>query len=217
MIHQLEADSIQLEFGQRKVLSDIYLTCQTGQITGLLGRNGQGKSCLMKIIYGTVSCEKSVRIDKRAYFEAYKNPEIIRYLPQFNFIPPFLPLNRIFRQFSLDYLDFETRFPEFSSRYKDSIGKLSGGERRLVELYVIVMSPSLFALLDEPFTHLNPLQIEKGKELLVSRKSSKGLLISDHMYHHVLDICDEVYILADGKTHLTKSRDDIERLGYARS
>ena len=60
MNHTLEVDSIQLAFNNRRILSDIYLKCETGKITGLLGRNGQGKSCLMKIIYGTLSCEKSI-------------------------------------------------------------------------------------------------------------------------------------------------------------
>jgi len=48
MIHTLEADGIQLEFNGRSILSDIYLKAETGKITGLLGRNGEGKSCLMK-------------------------------------------------------------------------------------------------------------------------------------------------------------------------
>ena len=52
MIHTLEADGIQLDYNGRKILSDIYLKCETGKIIGLLGRNGCGKSSLMKIIYG---------------------------------------------------------------------------------------------------------------------------------------------------------------------
>ena len=63
MKHVLEADGIQLEFNGRKVLSDVYLKCETAKITGLLGRNGQGKSCLMNIIYGSLPSEKSVRFD----------------------------------------------------------------------------------------------------------------------------------------------------------
>ena len=71
-------------------------------------------------------------------------------------------------------------------------------------------------MLDEPFTHLSPLQIEKVKELLLEEKTNKGLLITDHMYRQVLDICDNLYVLANGKNHLTKGLADIETLGYAR-
>lgn len=215
MSHKLEADSIQLEFDGRRILNSIYIKCETRKITGLLGRNGQGKSCLMKIIYGSLKCEKSVRIDNIAQYEAFKRPDLLLYLPQFNFIPKSLPLRRIFKDFTLDYSSFEKRFPEFSSRFKSPIGSLSGGEQRLVELYVIVKSTSYFAMLDEPFTHLSPIQIEKIKELLLEEKENKGLLITDHMYKHIIDICDNLYVLSNGKTHLTKSIEDIETLGYA--
>lgn len=216
MTHKLEADSIQLQFGDRTILSSIYIRCETGKITGLLGRNGQGKSCLMKIIYGTLKCEKSVRIDNLAQHEAFKRPDLLLYLPQFNFVPKSLSLKRVFQDFALDFSSFAERFPEFNSKYKSSIGSLSGGGHRLVELFVIVKSKSHFAMLDEPFTHLSPHQIEKVKELLLEEKTNKGLLITDHMYRQVLDICDNLYVLANGKTHLTKSLADIEVLGYAK-
>lgn len=216
MTHKLEADNIQLHFGNRTILSSIYIKCESGKITGLLGRNGQGKSCLMKIIYGTLKCEKSIRIDNLAQYETFNRPDLLLYLPQFNFIPKSLSLKRVFQDFALDFHAFVERFPEFQSKYKSSIGNLSGGGYRLIELYVIVKANSHFAMLDEPFTRLSPLQVEKVKELLLEEKANKGLLITDHMYNQVLDICDPVYVLVNGKTHLTKNLTDIETLGYAK-
>ena len=216
MTHTLEADSIQLQFNDRRILDDIYLKCETGKITGLLGRNGQGKSCLMQIIYGRLKCEKSVRFDNASQYEAFKRPDLLLYLPQFNFIPKALTVKRIFEDFELEYSSFERRFPEFQTRYKSSINSLSGGENRLVELYVIVKSKSQFAMLDEPFTHLNPVQIEKVHDLLLEEKINKGLLITDHMFRHITQICDNLYVLTNGKTYLTKSIEEIETLGYAR-
>ncbi|MFZ2784269.1 MAG: ATP-binding cassette domain-containing protein [Sediminibacterium sp.] len=217
MTHQLEADGIQLQFGNRTILSGIYLKCETGSIIGLLGRNGQGKSCLMNIIYGTLSCEKSVRFDGVVQHEAFKRPDLIRYLPQFNFIPKSLSLKSVFQDFDLDFLSFAARFPEFESKYKSSIGSLSGGGHRLIELYVIVKSKSHFVMLDEPFTHLSPIQIEKVKELLLDEKGNKGLLITDHMYRQVLEICDNLYVLSGGTTHLAKSHTEVQALGYAKN
>ena len=216
MIHKLEADGIQLEFDGRKILSSIYIKCETGKITGLLGRNGQGKSCLMQIIYGSLPCEKSVRFDNVSQLEAFKRSDLLLYLPQFNFIPSGLSLKRIFSDFELDYSCFEKRFPEFESKYKSSISGFSGGERRLIELYVIIKKKSQFAMLDEPFTHLNPLQIEKVKELLGEEKNNKGFLVTDHMFKHITEVSTDLYVLVNGKTHLTKTEADIEILGYAR-
>ena len=86
----------------------------------------------------------------------------------------------------------------------------------MVELYIIVKSETYFVMLDEPFTHLNPVQIEKATNLLNAEKKNKGMLITDHMYREVLHICDNLYILTEGKTHLTKSAAAIEALGYAK-
>lgn len=216
MMHQLEADGIQLEFGSRKILSSVYVKAETGKITGLLGRNGQGKTCLMKIIYGSLPCEKSVRFDKKPQHRAFKRPDLLLYLPQFNFIPRSLSLKRIFHDFELDFTVFATRFPEFASLYRASIGSLSGGGHRLVEIYVLVKSNTQFVMLDEPFTHLSPLQIEKVKALFFEEKERKGLIITDHMYQHVAEVSDHLYVLANGTTYLTKTMEDIESLGYAR-
>ena len=102
MSHTLETDGVQLEFNGKKILSDVYVQCKTGKITGLLGRNGAGKSCLLQIIYGTLKAEKSVRVDKLTYYEAFKRPGLLRYLPQFNFIPSSLTLKRIYKDFEID-------------------------------------------------------------------------------------------------------------------
>ncbi|MEO7530683.1 MAG: ABC transporter ATP-binding protein [Sediminibacterium sp.] len=216
MKHTLQADSIRLEFDGRILLSDIHIKCETGKITGLLGRNGQGKSCLMKIIYGDLLCEKSVRFDNVSEYKAFNRTDLLRYLPQFNFIPARLSLKRIFNDFELDYLLFVNRFSEFGAKERLSIGNLSGGERRLVELYVIVKSKSQFAMLDEPFSHLNPIQVQKVKDLLADEKNNKGLLVTDHLFRYITDISDSLYVLTNGKTHLTTSEKEIETLGYAR-
>ncbi len=216
MTHTLEADGIQLSFSNRTILSDVYIKCQSGQITGLLGRNGQGKSCLMQVIYGSLPLDiKSVRFDGKYVSKPYKRSDLLVYMPQFNFIPTSLSIDRVFRDFQLEFSEFERIFPTYNSGSKSRLEALSGGQRRLVELYVIIMSKSQFALLDEPFSHISPVQIEQIKELMMTEKANKGFLITDHMFRHVLDISDTVYLLVNGKVHLTSSTDDLEYLGYA--
>ena len=216
MKHVLEIDSVQLQLNNRKILSGIYLKCETGQITGLLGKNGEGKSSLMKIMYGSLPCEKSVRFDHMSVLKTFKRPDLLVYLPQFNFIPGSLSLRRVFHDFELAYSTFEDRFPEFTGREKLTVGSLSGGERRLVEVYLIVKAPSQFAMLDEPFTQLNPLQIEKVKELLTQEKANKGFLITDHMYRHILDLSDRLFLVKDGKTIFIRDMQHLVLHGYVR-
>jgi ABC-type lipopolysaccharide export system ATPase subunit len=217
MTHTLEADSVDLSFGLRRILSDVYLKCETGKITGLLGRNGQGKTCLMNIICGSMdAANRSVRFDGKTIFKAFKKPELLLYLPQFNFIPEWLTLKRVFKDFKLDFSELEKSFPQFNLKYASALNRLSGGERRLIEVYVIVKSTSQFILLDEPFTHIMPLHIDRIKEILLEEKKTKGILVTDLMFKHITDISDSLYVLNNGKTHLTKSVNDIERFGYAR-
>ena len=217
MTHTFEADGIILEFGTRRILSDIYFKCETGKITGILGRNGQGKTCLMNVVYGSLNAiSKSIRFDNVSIFQAFKRPDLLTYLPQFNFIPSFLSLKRIFSDFDLNYNEFEILFPEFKSKYNFIIRNLSGGQRRLIEVYVIIKAKSRFSMLDEPFSHLMPLQIDKIKEIINNERKTKGFLITDHMFRQVTDICDNLYILTEGKAHLTNDITEIERLGYAR-
>lgn len=216
MTQTLEADSIELAFDGRKILSGVYLKCETGKITAVLGRNGQGKTCLMKIIYGSLPCEKSVRIDQVSYPEAYKQPGLLRYLPQFNFIPKEFSLKRVFQDFELDYAAFGKTFPEFVSKYTMRVGSLSGGEQRLAAVYLILKSRSRFAILDEPFTHLTPIQVQKVKELCLEEREHKGLLITDHLYKDIIDICDRLYILSNGQTYLINGIEEVEMHGYAR-
>ncbi len=217
MKHRLEADGIMLDFGARRILADVYLKCETGKITGLLGRNGQGKTCLMNIVYGTLpALSKSIRFDGQSVYQAFKRADLLTYLPQFNFIPSFLSIRRVFNDFDLDVADFNSHFPEFNKIASTLMRELSGGQRRLVEVYIVLMSPSKFSMLDEPFSQLMPLHIERMKSLLVQVKERKGFLITDHLYQQVTDICDDLYLLTSGKTHLVRNLSDLERLGYAR-
>jgi ABC-type lipopolysaccharide export system ATPase subunit len=216
-MHKLEIDSVLLEFDLRKILSDVYLKCETGKITGLLGRNGNGKTCLMNIICGSLEPQsKSIRFDGVTTLIPFKNPKQLLYLPQFNFIPSHLTLKRIFNDFEIEFSSFEKVFPDISVNYKSPIKHLSGGHRRIIEVYVITKYKTQFILLDEPFSHIMPLHVEKIKELLIEEKQNKGILMTDHLYQHITSISDSLYVLTNGKTHLTKDISDIEKLGYAK-
>src|SRR5260221_6950224 len=168
MIHTMEADGIRLEFGLRKILSDIYIKCETGKITGLLGRNGQGKTCLMNIIYGSMkNADKSVRFDNTTVSRPYRKSHLLLFLPQFSFIPKSLTLKRIFLDFNINFSEFEKDFPEYKIKYENSMENLSSGQRRLIEIYLIIKSPAQFVILDEPFTHIMPNQIEIIQDIIL--------------------------------------------------
>jgi len=215
MKHILEVDSIMLEFGNKRVLQDVYLKSESGKTTGILGRNGAGKTCLMNIIYGELKTNnKSIRLNGKAVFDASRKPKNLRYLPQFSFIPESLKIKRIFKDFNLNFSGFTTYFPDFEKYNNYTLKDLSGGEIRIIEIYVILASQTKFCMLDEPFSQVMPKHVSTIKRLINDEKKNKGIIITDHLYEHIIDICDEIYVIANGKTYLTKDRSDLIQLGY---
>ncbi len=213
----LEIDSVILNFGDKRVLSDVYLKCISGEVVGILGRNGSGKTTLLRIIFGELgTTNKSIRINGRVIDEPYKSLGLMKFLPQFNFLLPTISVKQLFKSFKIDFNDFVNLFPEFEKYYKVSVTEMSGGERRIVEIYSILAGKSLFCLLDEPFTHIMPVHIETVKQLIEREKLTKGILIIDHQYENVIEICNQIYIIENGKTNKVLSDSDFQKFGYLR-
>ena len=129
--HILEIDSVELSFGDRVILSSVYLAVETGGATALLGRNGSGKSCLMKILCGALRPGfRSMRIDGK-WYDRFGSSQV-RYLPQQGFTPGWLTVEAVLRDFGLEWDDLTVWFPIFGKLRKAKIRTLSGGERRIL-------------------------------------------------------------------------------------
>ena len=198
-VKKLEADSIWLEYGNCKILQNIYLRLDIGHIVGLLGRNGSGKSSLLEIIYGIRSAQNSsIRIDGTYINKLYQHRGILAYLPQKNFVPSHLTVRQASDLYRSDLIEASAYFPELNELLSYRFNDLSGGQRRLVETVMVLASPAPLIILDEPFSNVMPLHIETLKIWLVSLKIRKGILITDHYYQDVLTISDKVYFLNMG-------------------
>lgn len=211
--HILEIDSVELSFGERRIMQGVYLAVETGGVTAVVGRNGCGKSCLMKILCGSLRADfRSMRIDG-VWHEHFSDREV-RYLPQSGFIPGRLTVDRALRDFGLPWSDLLAWFPLFDNLRGAKIANMSGGEQRILECYLILRSRTQFVMLDEPFSQIAPLHVETIKALIRQEKPNKGILLTDHMYRHVADIADRLYVMVDGHTYLTDSEQDLVRRGY---
>ena len=215
MNHRLEFDSIQLSFGEQPLLSSVYMLSETGSITGLLGRNGCGKTTLMKIVFGAFQWEqKSVRINSNSVGKNHLCKRLIAYLPQDHLIPEYLTLEKAFALYNIPQAEVVHEFPEAGEMMGYRPSQLSGGYRRIFEILLILKSQALFCLLDEPFTGLTPVYIDKIKVILQKAKSTKGIIITDHMHRHVVELSDILYLLANGQTYLVKDMEQLVSLGY---
>ena len=215
--HRLIVDSVVVRFGQKTVLSGGYITSETGTVTGLLGRNGAGKSCMFRALMGGLRVENvMVSIDEKPVGRQIIG-HAIKYLPQGRLIPEGMKLLRAFDLYGVNYWTFVNRFPKFSRHYDSPVYELSGGEARLAELYLILHSDALFYILDEPFTQVDPVNIEDVKVMIRERAKDHGIIITDHNYDAISKVADNLFVIADGYTNPVISQEDLVRHGYLRA
>lgn len=214
--HRLTVDSVVVRFGDKQVLRGGYITSSTGSVTGLLGRNGAGKSCMFRALMGGLRVEYvSVSIDGDP-IDRKRIGEHIKYLPQGRLIPEGMKLCRAFELYGVDYWDFVHLFPKYSRYCNSPLWELSGGTARLAELYMVLMSDSMFYILDEPFSSIDPVHIEAVQRLIAERSKEHGIIVTDHNFEAISTVADNLFVIADGYTFPVQSRDDLVRHGYLR-
>lgn len=212
--NSLLVDSVRLAFGTHLVLSGAYLTSETGKVTGLLGRNGSGKSCLFKCIMGNIKPQQGfVRVNDgntdRNHIGRY-----VRYLPQTPLIPAGMTLEKAFNLYEVDYEGLVRNFTRFHRYHFKTPSELSGGEARVAEMYLVLMSDVPFCILDEPFAQIAPIHAEKMKELIAEQKEKKGIIVSDHLYESIIEVADDLFVIDGGYTCPVHAREDLVRHGY---
>lgn len=211
----LEADSVRIAFQGRSILSDISIRCRSGSVVGLLGRNGCGKSTLLQIIFGSLEVEDAIiRIDGVPAKPIYKAPWYCSLLPQQPFLPWNISIGKACKLFSIDFKDAASEIPQLQNESEKLVAELSYGSIRLLEIYLVIKKKGDFCLLDEPFNGLSPIAREQVQSWIRETLPQKGFLISDHDYRSVMDICDELYLLRDGKNWLCKNEEDLIKGGY---
>ena len=213
---KLHIDSVTKSYNNKVILSDIFISCKKGEIKGLIGRNGSGKSTLLKIVFGTETPEsKFVRIGNKVIKNISDGRNLINYLPQDNFLPNNISIKSLINLF----LQKENRKIVLENKYvKPLLNKknqdLSGGERRIVEILLIIHSNAEFILLDEPFNGVSPIVRDYIIEYIKKMKSSKGYIITDHDYENVINLADSIVYLQSGFLKEIKEKSELVELGY---
>jgi len=216
MSNLLEIDSVVKSFGLYDVLTDIYMKCQTGDIIGMLGRNGTGKSTLMKILFGTLQADrKFIRIDGKVYDQPYKTINEICYLPQDSFLPKYMSVEKAIelylgKQQVANFLEDQILKQLNTSK----ISHLSGGELRYLEIKLLLHTDCKFILLDEPFNGVSPILVGEIKKLILRTSKFKGIILTDHDYRNVLDVANQLCMIYDGGIKKIDDKQELVRWGY---
>lgn len=212
---KLHIDSITRSFGEKDILKDIYLSCETGTISGLLGRNGSGKSTLFQIIFGTIKGETSyIKLNNTILKNQSDRKNRIAYLPQYSFLPKNIKIRKLIDLFCDKENSAKISQSEFIQPFlNETPNTLSEGELRIVEVLLIIYSKAKFILLDEPFYSLSPKVVTEIKTI-IKQQTHKGFIISDHQYHDVLDISDDIFLLSDTYLKPIKDLTELKRFNY---
>lgn len=211
---RLTALHLAKSYKTRKVVEDVSMSIDSGQIVGLLGPNGAGKTTCFYMIIGIVPQDKGqITIDDcdithlPMHGRAAKG---IGYLPQeasifrklkvkeniLGILETRKDLNRKQRHEKLQELLDEFHIGHIA----ESQGMaLSGGERRRVEIARALATDPSFILLDEPFAGVDPISVNDIKQIITQLKQrGLGVLITDHNVRETLDICEKAYIVSQG-------------------
>lgn len=220
MKNLLEVDSVMISFDDRKILTDCYLKCETGDVIGILGRNGCGKSSLLKIIFGTLfTYNKFIRINNKVYNQPYKHGNLIAYLPQHDFLPKNISIQKIIHIYISTKTGREKIINDsrLKNHLKKRISELSGGELRYFEIMLLVNHDVKFIMLDEPFAKVEPLYKELIINLIREYCSTKGFIITDHDYTNIIAASDRIILITNGVCKPIKALVELEQWNYVQT
>jgi len=211
----LVVDNVEKYYDDMQLLYGIHLKAEKGKITGILGSNGCGKSTLLKIIFGTASSKyKLIKLDGVIVQKPLYTSRAVKYLPQHHFIPSYLTLKQIVSLYGIDAADFLSFINEENVSLSQRFGDLSGGQRRIVEVFIVLKGTSKVVMLDEPFSHIAPVQVERIKALMHQEKQHKAIVITDHLYRDIVEVSDSLYLIKNGTTKRINKLTELEDYKY---
>ncbi|MCL5054598.1 MAG: LPS export ABC transporter ATP-binding protein [Firmicutes bacterium] len=211
---KIKLENLVKAYGGRRVVDGISLEVSPGEVVGLLGQNGAGKTTTFYMIVGVVKPTSGrVFLGEKdlTRLPMHKRARLgLGYLSQeqsvFRGLTVEENIQLVWEMLGVPRKKRDEELPGILERFgllrlgKEICYKLSGGERRRVELARAMATHPSFLLLDEPFTGIDPIAISEIQEIVSELKSQKiGILITDHNVRETLHITDRAYIINDGK------------------
>lgn len=212
---RLRSETLVKSYGRRRVVNEVSVSVESGEVVGLLGPNGAGKTTTFRIIVGLVQPEQgAVRLDDRDLtgLPMHKRARSgIGYLPQEPSVFRGLTVEenllaiaqqQPWRRRAARKARVEKLLEDFDLvERRASLGQsLSGGERRRVEIARALVPEPAFLLLDEPFAAIDPIAVGELQRIVKRlRNRGLGVLVTDHSVRETLRVTDRAYIIEDGR------------------
>ena len=214
----LEIQKLEKSFGQKQVLFGVDFRAESGQILGLIGKNGAGKTTIFHSILHFLEYSGNITFDKQPISqETYRK---IGYLPEERSLMPKLTVYEQVRYLAnlkgVPNAVVKEKLPQWMERLQvkgkvtDKIKSLSKGNQQKVQLIITLLHEPNLIILDEPFSGLDPVNTEILKQVIIEEKERGATIIfSDHVMTNVEELCDDVVMIRDGKVILDGSVQEV--------
>ena len=219
----IRVEHLTRRYGDVVAAKDVSFDVGAGEIVGLLGHNGAGKTTVMKMLTGYLEPSSGVAVVDG--LDVQKNPSLAR--SKLGYLPENLP---IYPEMSVvDYLLFAAKLRQVDQQVKeaavkqaieetglmnrafDAIGTLSRGYRQRVGVAQAILHTPQALILDEPTNGLDPAQTQHMRELIKARASTATVILSTHIMQEVSAVCDRVLIMRDGELVVNARLEDLQR------
>ena len=216
----IEADRLTRRYGDFAAVDEVSFRIEPGEIVGLLGHNGAGKTTIMKMLTGALEPSSGVvRVDG---VTLESTPQAVQ--RQLGYLPETVPL---YPELAVvDYLAYVAQLrqlddvrdavaravaaTDLGGKALDPIATLSRGYKQRVGVAQAILHRPLFLILDEPTNGLDPGQTQHMRELVRNLAESATVILSTHIMQEVGAVCDRVLMLRDGRLALDERLDDLQ-------
>ncbi|MCX4365428.1 MAG: ABC transporter ATP-binding protein [Bacilli bacterium] len=201
-------------FDNKKILDNINLVIPRGKIIGLLGKNGMGKTTLLKLINDLLTPtngEISINGEK----PGINSKRIISYLPERTYLDKGMTISQILKFFEEFYEDFNKKkalklLKDLDLDVNVKISKMSKGMQEKLQLILVMSRDAELYILDEPLGGVDPATRDYILDTILSNFNEKAsVIISTHLISDIERILDEVIFIDKGKIVLTSSADEL--------
>ena len=212
----LEIKDIHKSFDNKKVIDSVSFSIEKGKIVGLLGKNGSGKTTIIKMINDLLTID-SGEIVINGEHVGNKSKALISYLPEKSYLDNSKTVAQIFKFFQDFYSDFDLE--KAKSLLKDldldinaSLSKMSKGMKEKIQLVLVMSRKASLYILDEPLGGVDPSTRDYIMQTILSNfGEDASMLITTHLIADVEKILDEVIFIDKGKIILNESADELRK------
>ncbi|MBQ8219172.1 MAG: ABC transporter ATP-binding protein [Bacilli bacterium] len=210
----LECNHVYKNFGTKKILKDVTFSIESGKIIGLLGKNGTGKSTLIKLINDLLTPD-SGEILINGERVGINSKKIISYLPERTYLDKTMTIEKVIKFFEDFYDDFDSKKARILLKALDlditqKLSKMSKGMQEKVQLVLVMSRKAKLYILDEPLGGVDPATRDYILDtILTNFNEDASIIISTHLITDIEKILDEVIFIDKGEIILKSDTDEL--------